>query len=70
MSLRCEAVALSWFDVQLCHMTVWRDIQEQAAILEKRYRWQPVRVLGVDGMYPLVKGKKRLVIIAVDMGSG
>ncbi len=70
MSLRGVAIALSGFDVTLSHMTVWRDIQEQAAILEKKYRWHPVRVLGVDGMYPLVKGKKRPVIIAVDMGSG
>jgi hypothetical protein len=51
-------------------MTVWRDIQEQATLLEKRRWWHPVRVLGVDGMYPLVKGKKRPVIIAVDLGSG
>jgi len=70
MSLRGVSVALSWFDVRLCHMTVWRDIQEQALILEKRYHWQGVRVLGVDGFYPLVKGKKRPVIIAVDLGNG
>ena len=70
MSLRGVAVALSWFDVQLCHMSVWRDLQEQANKLEHRYRWQPVRVLGVDGMYPLVKGEKRPVIVAVDLGNG
>jgi transposase-like protein len=70
MSLRGVTMALSCFDVRLCHMTVWRDIQEQATLLEKRRWWHPVRVLGVDGMYPLVKGKKRPVIIAVDLGSG
>lgn len=50
-------------------MTVWRDIQEQATILEKRYLWQAVRALGVDGMYPLVKGKQRPVLSAVDLGN-
>jgi hypothetical protein len=51
-------------------MTVWRDLQEQAKMLEKRRRWQPVRVLGVDGVYPLGKGRKRPVLIAVDLGNG
>jgi hypothetical protein len=46
-------------------MTVWRDIQEQAKLLEKHRRWQPVRVLGLDGVYPLGKG-----VVAVDLGNG
>lgn len=70
MSLRGVTIALSCFKVTLSHMTVWRDLQEQATLLEKRCRGQSVRVLGVDGMNPLVKGKKRPVIIAVDLGSG
>jgi hypothetical protein len=37
-------------------MSVWRDIQEQAQLLEKRHRWQGVRVLGLDGAYPLCWG--------------
>ena len=70
MSLRGVTIALSCFDVTLSHMTVWHDLQEQATLLEKRYRWQQVRVLGVDGMYPLAKGRKRSVLIAVDLGNG
>jgi hypothetical protein len=31
--------------------------------------WKPVRVLGLDGTYVLGWGKKRAVIIAVDMGT-
>lgn len=70
MSLRGVQLALSAFGVQVSHMTVWRDIQEQADLLDKRRRWQPVRVLGVDGVYPLGKGRKRPVLIAVDLGTG
>lgn len=70
MSLRGVQLALSAFGVQVSHMTVWRDIQEQAKLLEKRRRWQPVRVLGLDGVYPLGKGRKRPVLVAVDLGNG
>ncbi|MEN4100766.1 MAG: transposase, partial [Anaerolineaceae bacterium] len=70
MSLRGVATALSAFGVQLSHMTVWRDLQEQADALAKRRHWQPVRVLGIDGLYPLAKGKKQAVLIAVDLGNG
>jgi hypothetical protein len=51
-------------------MTLWRNLQEQADYLEKQRRWKPVRVLGIDGLYPLGKGKKEPVLIAVDLGSG
>lgn len=68
LSLRGVAIVLSMFGVNLCHMTVWRDLQEQAKLLEKRRRWQPVRVLGLDGAYPLGWGKKQPVLIAVDLG--
>ncbi len=70
MSLRGVVTFLSAFGVTVSHMTVWRDIQEQAKLLEKRRRWQPVRVLGVDGVYPLGKGRKRPVLVAVDLGNG
>ena len=70
MSLRGVQLALSAFGVQVSHMTVWRDIQEQANLLEKRRRWQSVRVLGLDGVYPLGKGRKRPVLVAVDLGNG
>lgn len=70
MSLRGVAMFLSAIDVTVSHMTVWRDLQEQAKLLEKRRRWQSVRVLGLDGAYPLAKGGKRSVIVAVDLGNG
>lgn len=70
LSLRGVTIALAPFGLTLSHMTVWRDLQEQAAILQKRRRWQPVRVLGIDGAYPLLKGRKPPVLIAVDLGSG
>jgi transposase-like protein len=70
MSLRSVVLALSPFGVKLSHMSVWRDLQEQADMLEKQRHWKPVRVLGVDGAYPLINGKKRPVLIAVDLGAG
>lgn len=70
LSLRGVATALSTFGVKLSHMSVWRDLQEQAKLLKERRRWQGVRVLGVDGLYPLGRGKKRPVMVAVDLGNG
>jgi transposase-like protein len=70
LSLRGTVMALSAIGVTLSHMTVWRDIQEQADLLSKRRHWQNVRVLGLDGVYPLMAGKKRPVLIAVDLGNG
>jgi transposase-like protein len=51
-------------------MSVWRDIQEQAQLQKKRREWQKVRVMGLDGAYPLGWGEKQPVLIAVDMGTG
>jgi len=70
MSLRSVRIALAPFRVQLSHMSVWRDLQEQAGLVEQRRHWHPVRVLGVDGVYPLAKGRRRPVLIAVDLGDG
>ena len=71
MSLRGVGIALSAFGVKLSHMSVWRDLQEQVNVLEQRRRWQGVRVLGVDGLYPLGWGKrKHAVLVAVDLGNG
>jgi len=53
LSLRGVAMVLTAFGVNIYHMTVWRDLREQAKLLEKRRRWKPVRVLGLDGAYPL-----------------
>lgn len=70
LSLRGVATILLVFGVNLCHMSVWRDIQEQAKRLEKQHRWQGVRVMGVDGAYPLGWGKKQPVVVAVNLGNG
>jgi hypothetical protein len=70
MSLRSTVLALTPFGVQLSHLSVWRDMQEQADLLKKRRQWQKVRVLGVDGAYPRLKGKKPATLIAVDLGTG
>lgn len=70
MSLRGTCVALAAFGVRLSHMSIWRDLQEQAELLAQRRRWQGVRVLGVDGLYPLGWGKKQPVLVAVDLGNG
>jgi transposase-like protein len=67
MSLRGVSLILSAFEVELSHMTVWRDLQEQAAMLEKLRHWQGVRVLGVDGAYPLGWGKKQPVLTLGDL---
>lgn len=71
LSLRGVAIALAPFGVKLSHMSVWRDLQAQTDLLEKRRRWQPVRVLGLDGAY--VQGwdkRKHPVLVAVDLGRG
>lgn len=70
MSVRGTCMALAAFGVRLSHMSIWRDMQEQAHQLEQRRRWQGVRVLGVDGLYPLGWGKKQPVLVAVDLGNG
>lgn len=71
LSLRGVVIMLGAFRVGLSHMTVWRDLQAQTDLLEKRRRWQPVRVLGLDGAY--VQGwdkRKHPVLVAVDLGRG
>jgi transposase-like protein len=70
LSLLGVSLLLSAFELELSHMTVWRDLQEQAALLEKLRHWQGVRVMGVDGAYPLGWGQKQPVLIAVDLGTG
>ena len=70
MSLRGTCTALSVFGIPLSHMTTWRNLQEQADALEKQRHWKPVRVLGIDGLYPLGKGRQQPVLMAVDLGNG
>jgi transposase-like protein len=70
LSLRGVSTVFKAFGISLSHMSVWRDLQEQAKKLQRKRLWQPVRVLGVDGIYPLGWGKKQPVLIAVDLGDG
>jgi transposase-like protein len=51
-------------------MTVWRDAQDQEKKLRERNTWKPVRVMGVDGAYVLGWGKKRPVLVVIDLGEG
>lgn len=70
LSLRGVCSVFEAFGIQLSHMSVWRDIQDQAELQDKRRQWQKVRVMGLDGAYPLGWGEKQPVLIAVDMGNG
>jgi len=70
LSLRGVCSVFGAFGISLSHMSVWRDIQEQAQLQKKRREWQKVRVMGLDGAYPLGWGEKQPVLIAVDMGTG
>jgi len=70
LSLRGVCSVFGVFGISLSHMSVWRDIQEQAQLQKKRRQWQKVRVLGLDGAYPLGWGEKQPVLIAVNLGTG
>jgi transposase-like protein len=70
MSLRSAVIALAPFGVKLSHMSVWRDLQEQADLQEKHRHWKLVRVLGLDGAYVRAWGEVRPVLVAVDLGNG
>jgi DNA-directed RNA polymerase subunit RPC12/RpoP len=69
LSLRGASAILSAFPVALSHTSVWWDVQALASQLRARLPRQ-VRVLGVDGCYPKVKGQERPTVIAVDLGTG
>lgn len=51
-------------------MSVWRDVQKQAATLCQNRPRPPMRVLGVDGVYGHVAGRAHAVTVAVDPGNG
>jgi hypothetical protein len=58
------------FGIQLCHMTVWRDVQALADPWSVPAPPQGVRVLGIDGFYTSIKGEGTGIMVAVDMGTG
>ena len=70
LSTRMVTGVLGVFGIQLCHMSVWRDVQALADIWTLPPPPQGVRVLGVDGFYASIKGEISGMMVAVDMGSG
>ena len=70
LSLRGVTGILGAFGIQLCHMSVWRDVQALADVWTLPPPPQGVRVLGVDGFYASIKGEGSGMVVAVDMGSG
>jgi transposase-like protein len=70
LSTRMVTGVLGVFGIQLCHMSVWRDVQALAAVWTLPPPPQGVRVLGVDGFYASIKGEDTGMVVAVDMGSG
>ena len=69
LSLRATSGILSVFPVELSHTSVWNDLQALSARLKRQLPRQ-VRVLGIDGVYPKLRGQERPTLIAVDLGSG
>ena len=58
------------FGVSLAHMSVWRDVQKQAASLCQKRPRPPMRVLGLDGVYGRVAGQPHAATVVVDPGNG
>jgi hypothetical protein len=70
LSHRASSLILSGLQVRMSHMTIWRDVQEEAQKIKRHHHWQPVRVLGLDGAHVLGWGAKQPVLVAVDLGTG
>ncbi len=70
LSLRGAAILFAAFGVDISHMSVWRDTQEEALKLRRARMWQPVRVLGLDGAYVRGWGETQPVLVAIDLGNG
>ena len=66
LSHRCVVLILSVFGVRLSHMSGWRDVQDEGKRIQRRLKWKPARVVGVDGAWLNGKG----IMVAVDMGDG
>ena len=70
LSYRGVTGVFGGFGISICHMTAWRDVQEQSNQLTQSRKWQPVRVLGLDGAYVRGWGDIRPVLVAIDLGNG
>lgn len=70
LSYRGIAALFSAFRVEISRMSAWRDTQERSEQLKQQRKWQPVRVLGVDGAWVRAMGEQQGVMVAVDVGQG
>lgn len=70
LSVRGVSAVLAVCGVKIGRMTVWRALQEQAALVTRRRSARIVWVLGVDGVYVKRGGQTRGVGVAVDLGDG
>lgn len=70
LSHRASSLILSGLQVCVSHMTIWRDVQEEAQKIKRHNQWKPVRILGLDGANVLGWGEKQPVLVAVDLGTG
>jgi hypothetical protein len=69
LSLRGTSAILSAFPVALSHTSIWWDVQALSRRLKRRLP-RPIRVAGLDGVYPKVAGVEQPTLIVVDMGTG
>lgn len=70
LSHRASSLILSGLKVTLSHITIWRDVQQEAEQVKRRNHWKRVRILGLDGANVLGWGEKQPVLVAVDLGTG
>jgi len=66
LSHRGVSLILTAFGLWLSHMSSWRDVQGEGRIIQRRIKWQPARIVGVDGAWLQGEG----IMVAVDMGNG
>jgi transposase-like protein len=66
LSHRSVVLILSVFGVSLSHMSGWRDVQEEGRRIRRGLKWNPARIVGVDGAWVNGKG----IMVAVDLGEG
>lgn len=70
LSYRGIGAVFAAFGVGIGRMSAWRDVQELAEQHRSSRKWQPVRVLGLDGAYVRGWGRIHPVLVAVDLGTG
>jgi hypothetical protein len=70
LSHRASSLILSGLKVTISHITIWRDVQQEAEQVKRGNHWKPVRILGLDGANVLGWGEKQPVLVAVDLGTG